>query len=183
MESAGWPVESPSERVELAVGRRRHRWLTMPSGVVLFACMFLPAVQQCDSPVYPVQMPYFWHPYIYGLAFAVASMALTVRGVRNATRLIRVVTWVALAGGMATAALSALVAIVEIMVGFVLMCTIGLGPSSERRIALTAIVVAALSLLWFGLWAGTSGALYGVYVSLGASIGLLAGSLLWLSEI
>jgi hypothetical protein len=33
------------------------------------------------------------------------------------------------------------------------------------------------------LWAGSAGAMVGVYLSLAASIFLLAGSLLWLSEL
>jgi hypothetical protein len=44
-------------------------------------------------------------------------------------------------------------------------------------------VVAAVSMLWFGLWCLEDGALIGVYLSLASSAGLLLGALLWRSEL
>ncbi len=68
-------------------------------------------------------------------------------------------------------------------VAAVQLAIIGVSGTSEKRLAGSGIVVSVLSLLWFGLWSGSSGALVGIYVSLVASIFLLAGSLHWLSEI
>lgn len=181
--SAGWPVDTPRARLYLELGRRRHRRLTLPAGVLLFVCLFLPAVDGCGQAVYPVETPYFWHPYVYGGALALAALATTVRGLRRATVGLRVLAWLALLGGCALTTLSGGLGTVETVLGGVLLAIIGTRGVSERRLALTAIVVSVLSLLWFGLWAGSSGALVGVYVSLTASIFLLAGALLWLSEL
>lgn len=182
MDSAGWPVDVPRRHV-LEVGTRRHRRITAPSGMLLFACMFLPAVRSCGTSVYPTDMPYFWHPYIYGLALAVASFALTAHSVRLAVRTLRVLACVAIAGGAGLLLLSTGLGAIEIGLGAVLLGAIGLRGHAERRLAITGIVISAMCLLWFGLWAGSKDALVGVYLSLGASIFLLTGSLLWLSEI
>lgn len=151
--------------------------------MLLFACMFLPAVRSCGTSVYPTDMPYFWHPYIYGLALAVASFALTAHSVRLAVRTLRVLAYVAIAGGAGLLLLSTGLGAIEIGLGAVLLGAIGLRGHAERRLAITGIVISAMCLLWFGLWAGSKDALVGVYLSLGASIFLLTGSLLWLSEI
>ncbi len=182
MDSAGWPVDAPRAYV-LEVGPRRHRRMTLPSGLLLFVCMFLPAVKECGASVYPTEMPVFWHPYVYGLALAIASCAMTVGAVRRAVTMMRVVAGLAIAGGAATLFASTGLGTVLLVLGGVLLAMIGVRGASERRIASTGIVVSVMCLLWFGLWAGSAGAMIGVYVSLAASIFLLAGSLLWLSEI
>jgi hypothetical protein len=182
MDSAGWPVDVPRAHV-LEVGRRRHRRITAPSGLLLFVCMFLPAVNSCGASVYPSEMPYFWHPYLYGLALAIASFALTARSVRLAVRTMRVLAWTAVAGGAGLLLVSTGLGAVELALGAILLAAIGVRGHAERRLALSGIVISVLCLLWFGLWAGSKDALVGVYLSLGASIFLLAGSLLWLSEI
>jgi len=155
----------------------------MPSGVLLLLCVFLPAVKSCGTAVYPIETPYFWHPYLYGGALALAALATTLRGVRAATLGMRALAWLCVAGGAILVPLSPGFGVVELALGCILLGIIGVRGVSEKRIAVTGIVVSVLSLLWFGLWAGSSGALLGVYVSLGTSIFLLAGSLLWLSEI
>lgn len=182
MES-GWPVDLPHPRLHAELGRRRHRRLTLPSGLLLFVCLFVPAVNGCNDTVYPLEMPYFWHPYLYGGAVAVAALARTVRGVRLATTLLRLLAFTTLAGASLVSFLSVGLGVIELMLGFVLLAIIGTRGHSEKRLALTGIVMAVLSILWFGLWAGSAGALVGVYMSLGAAIFLLAGALFWLSEI
>jgi hypothetical protein len=157
--------------------------MTLPAGLLLFVCLFLPAVDGCGQAVYPIETPYFWHPYVYGGAVALAALAATVRGLRVAALGLRVLAWIAVAGGALMTTFSVGFGIIETVLGAVLLAIIGTRGASEKRVALTGIVISVLSLLWFGLWAGSAGALIGVYVSLGASIFLLAGSLLWLSEI
>jgi hypothetical protein len=182
MDSAGWPVDVPRAHV-LEVGRRRHRRITAPSGLLLFVCMFLPAVNSCGASVYPMDMPYFWHPYLFGGALAIASFAVTVRSIRLAVRTLRTMAWLAVAGGAALLLVSAGLGAIELGLGAILLGAIGVRGHAERRLAITGIVISVLCLLWFGLWSGSKDALVGVYLSLGASIFLLAGSLLWLSEI
>jgi hypothetical protein len=183
MDRAGWPVDLPRARLELELGRRRHRRITGPAGLLLFVCLFLPAVKGCNEPVYPLEMPMFWHPYGYGLVFALGAASLTVRGMRATAIALRVLAWLTVAGACVLAIASPGLGIVELALGLILLAVIGTKGHSERRIAATAIVLAAVSVLWFGLWASTAGALIGVYLTLVASIFLLAGALLWLGEI
>lgn len=180
---SGWPIELPRPQIHAAIGRRRHRRLTTPSGLILLVCLFLPAVRACDNVVYPIETPYFWHPYIYGGALAIAALATTMRAVRLATTAMRGLAYVSIAGGCLLMVGNPAFGGIELALGVSMLAIIGTQGVSERRMALTGIVMAVLSLLWFGLWAGSASALVGVYVALAASIFLLAGSLLWLSEI
>ena len=158
--------------------------MSIPAGVVLLLCLFLPAVKGCgDQAVYPLEVPYFWHPYLYGGVLAYAAVASTHRSLRRVTRVVRALTWAVFAGGVLMTATSFAFGIVLLGIGVVLLGAIGTKGVSEKRIAVTGIAVSVMSLLWFGLWSGSSDALIGVYMSLGASIFLLAGSLQWLSEI
>jgi hypothetical protein len=155
----------------------------MPAGLLLFVCMFLPAIRSCGETVYPVEMPMFWHPYIYGIALAIGAFAVTVRGLRRITVMLRALALLSLAGAIVMAVVNPIVGIFQLGFAAILLAVIGARGYSERRIAGTGIVVAAASLLWFGLWASSSGALVGVYLSLLASICLLTGALVWLSEL
>lgn len=158
--------------------------MSIPAGALLFVCLFLPAVKGCgDQPVYPLEVPYFWHPYLYGAVIAYAAFASTHRSLRRATLTIRSLTWAVFAGSVLLTATSFAFGIVLLGISVILLAVIGTKGVSEKRIAVAGIVVSVMSLLWFGLWSGSSDALLGVYVSLAASIFLLAGSLHWLSEI
>jgi hypothetical protein len=175
-------VDLPRPRVELELGRRRHRRITGPAGLLLFICVFLPAVKGCSEPVYPLAMPMFWHPYIYGLVLGLGAATATVRGLHRTVVALRVVAWLTIAGASVLATFAPAIAFVELIVGAVMLAAIGRRGTSERRVAATGIAVGALSLLWFGLWAATPDAMIGVYMSAIASTGLLVGGLVWLGE-
>ena len=170
-------------KIEPMLGPRRHRKLTGFAGIVLFACMFLPAVKGCGEPVYPVEMPMFLHPYLFGLAFAIAAVATTTRAMRVSILIIRVLAWLAVAGGVVCIPYGGLFGMVLVMVGLGLVAAIGASGFSERRAAVATIVVGAASTIWFGFWASSSDALIGAYVSLLSSIGLLTGGVAWLGEL
>lgn len=175
-------VDLPRPRVELELGRRRHRRLTVPFGLLLFVCAFLPAVKGCSEPVYPITMPMFWHPYIYGLVLALGAATATVRGLHRTVVALRVVAWLTITGASVIATFAGAIAFVELIIGAIMLGAIGRRGTSERRVAVTAIAVGALSLLWFGLWAATPDAMIGAYVSAIASTGMLVGGLVWLGE-
>ena len=175
-------VDVPRPRVELELGKRRHRRITGVSGVVLFVCLFLPAVKGCNETVYPMSMPMFWHPYIYGLVIALGTVTVTVRHLHYTVLALRILAWLTVIGSAFLIVFAGGVALVELIVGALLLGAIGKRGCSERRVALTTIAIGAISLLWFGLWVATPDAMVGVYVSAFASVGLLGGGLVWLAE-
>lgn len=183
----GWPstsaVDLPARRVELELGRRRHRRITGPAGLLLFVCLFLPAVKGCDGAVYPVTMPMFWHPYVYGGVLALGTTTLTLRSMRYSVVALRTLAWLTLIGGAFLLVFAGAIGIGELALGGILLAAIGRRGFSERRVALTAIAIGACSLLWFGLWAATPDALLGVYLSGLSSAGVLVGGLVWLGEL
>ena len=66
------PAEVEVDRVVAA--RRRHRLLAVPSGALLFLCMFLPIVEHCGEPVYPYESPLVCGPYLAGLVAALVAL-------------------------------------------------------------------------------------------------------------
>ena len=66
---------TPLSRTVVTRQHRRHRLLTLPSGWVLFVCLFLPAMKLCDSgdPFPMVMVPFLWPPYLVGLVVALAA--------------------------------------------------------------------------------------------------------------
>ncbi|NVB82836.1 MAG: hypothetical protein HOV81_30945 [Kofleriaceae bacterium] len=176
-------VDLPRRMLVPQVGRRRHRRITGSAGLLLFVCLFLPAVKGCHETVYPMSMPLVIHPYVYGIVFAFGARTLTVRGIRHTIEALRVLAYLTLAFGVGLVALRPGTGVLELVAGSALLALIGRRGYSERRAALTAIAIGMLSLLWFGLLASTAVAMVGVYLSVVAAIGLLVGGLVWLAEI
>lgn len=81
----------PAVPVEAAAtvppARQRHRAVTVPSGLVLFACLFLPMVRGCDESIYPTQAaaiawplaPLILLPYGLGLMAVIAALGRSPR--------------------------------------------------------------------------------------------------------
>ena len=49
------------------------------SGFILFSCLFLPAAQGCDKPVYPYEHLEFIWPYIFGFTCFLTSLTYAVK--------------------------------------------------------------------------------------------------------
>jgi hypothetical protein len=182
-ESGTSAVELPLRVVRPEIGRRRHRPLTGVAGLVLFVCLFLPAVKGCATPIVPVDMPPFWVPYLYGFVFAAAALARSALGFTAVAIALRVISWLVIAGGVTMLAIAPLIGVIEIAVGLALLATVGWTGTSERRLALTAIAVGGLGAIWFAVWCASPGALIGVYLSLASALGLVGGGLVWLAEV
>lgn len=170
--------------VRIAPGTRihRHRQVTALSGILLFACMFLPAVDPY-GPVLPYELPPVLPPYVLGLVFALIAIAQTERGLRCGIVALRAVSAISAAAGVVVIPIAPEVGGPELVLGVVLLGVIGPWRSGEPRVAAAAIVVAAVSALWFGLWCLDGGALIGVYLSLASSGGLLLGAVMWWREL
>jgi hypothetical protein len=170
------PYLAPARRV------RRHRSLTGLSGILLFACMFLPAIKGCHHPVMPYEIPPLTPPYVYGLVFALLAMSSS-RGLSCGVVMLRVMAVLVVVASVVLVVVVPAVGALELMLGTVLLVIVGLSGSTEARIAGSGVAVGLISMIWFGFWSVTPGALLGVYLSLASSVGLFAGSLAWLREL
>jgi hypothetical protein len=175
-------VEPPLVRIAPGTRIRRHRRVTALSGILLFACMFLPAIDAC-GPVLPYELPPVAPPYVLGLVFALIAIAQTERGLRGGILALRAVSAITVAAGVVVMPIVPEIGIPEAVLGVVLLGVIGLWRTTEPRVAAAAIVVAAVSALWFGLWCLDDGALTGVYLSAASSAGLLLGAVMWRGEL
>ncbi|CAN5904081.1 hypothetical protein BH11MYX3_BH11MYX3_19690 [soil metagenome] len=163
---------------------RRHRPLTGTAGLLLFLCMFMPALKGCgESTVVPLELPPFLPPYLYGLVFACAALARSQRGVMTSVVALRVVATLVTCAGFVVFLIAPAVGIVELFLGVVLIAAVGGRGYAEQRVALTSLIMGAVCTLWFAMWSLTEGALLGVHLSLLSSIGLLAGGAVWYVEL
>ncbi len=173
-------VEPPVPYVAPVSRARRYRSLTGMSGILLFACMFLPAIMGCNQPVMPYELPPLLPPYVYGLVFALLAMSLSSGGLAFGVAALRVMAVLVVAASVVLVIVVPAVGALELMIGAVLLAIVGLSGATEARIAGTGIAVGLISMIWFGFWSVTPDALLGVYLSLASSVGLFVGSLAWL---
>ncbi len=154
------------------------------AGILLFVCMFLPAMKGCGSvAVSPLDVPPFLPPYLFGLVFAVIASMRSTHTLLAGVIAVRFLSTIVAFAGFVVFLVVPSVGIVELTVGLVLLTTIGLKGASEIRLAASTVLIGALCTAWFGLWTASVDALYGVHLSLASSIGLLVGGLVWLGEV
>jgi hypothetical protein len=179
------PVVQPRRDAAVpgAGSARRHRRLTGLSGLLLFACLFLPAVKGCHQPVMAYEVPPFLPPYLYGLVFALIAIAWTPRSLAVGVLALRVLGSLVVIGSVVLVVIAPPIGVIELMIGALLLVTVGLFGTTEPRVVASGIMVGVVCVIWFGCWAMTPEALIGVYLSLVSSLGLLAGCLAWLREL
>ena len=168
---------------DLPLGRRTHRPFTSISGLVLFACLFLPAVKACGSPTYPYEIPAFTPPYAFGLAFALIALARTRRGLALGILGMRIVLGVLFLGGVVMVTEVAAIGFALIGIALVFFGILVGRTLPERRIAILCVVANCLWAVWFVLWCTDKGAMVGVYAGLLASLALVVSGVVWLGDI
>jgi len=175
-------VEPPLVRIAPGTRIRRHRRVTALSGILLFACMFLPAIDAC-GPVLPYELPPVLPPYVLGLVIALIAIAQTARGLRRGIVALRAVSVVAAVAGVVVIPVVPQIGGPELAFALVVLQVLGLWRTTEARVAAAAVVVGVVSTLWFALWCLDDGAMLGVYLSLASSVGLLLGAVMWRGEL
>lgn len=182
-------VEPPiAAALPIAVARAprlRHRWITAPSGVVILVCLVLPGLRVCGTPTRPCDGFGAQTPYLLGGLVAALARARPGRSVRAVVWAIRGLVWATVAGwAVALAAADALAFGVWTVIGAGLVLAFGWaaptgGPAHALRVA---TATAWTCLAWFTILASTGDAMYGSYLGLGASLGLLVGTWWWRAE-
>lgn len=163
--------------------RRTHRPFTALSGIVLFLCLFLPAVKACNSPVYPYEIPPFCPPYAFGLLIAAVAMVRTRRGLAIALALLRVGIVAMFVGGIVCIAWAPALAAALCLFAAVFLAIVGLSRQDERPVAILTITANAIWAVWFVLWCTDNGAMIGVYAALVSSLGMVVGGVIWLGDL
>jgi len=170
---------------------RRHRWLTAPSGVIVFVCLFLPAVRICGSPAYPYEAFGVQTPYLLGLLAAIAALVRRPRALAGLVIAMRVVLWLTVVGWFVAFVVMAgdprhhevLPLLVWVPVSAVFVLVFGWRSRDERAAARATIGAAIGGIVWFGLFCFDPGAMYGTYTGAVASVGMLVGGLGWWREV
>lgn len=181
--------------------QRRGAWFTMPSGGILAICFFLPAVRACeDKIVAPVNEPQFFPPYLYGLLVALAAaywlwrrkplpgilQASLAIGVGAAALVVFFFSFSEVGGKdmtirqfLAASALSYCALIIFGHIAQRISAQIeGAQHDPVQDFAWLARSGAMMCCAWFAYWIVVylCDALYGLWLSLFSSLGLLAGT-------
>ena len=153
------------------------------SGLTLFVCLFLPAVQICGTSEMPLDRPGSIPPYIYGAAFVVCAMLGPARwAVRLAVALLWLVTCAYALFAMSMIAAIEPLGVVELLAALGVMVTLG-GAARESRLALVPVVVGVGSAVWFSILLATGEARYGAWLSFASAFGVAIAGLLWRYDI
>jgi hypothetical protein len=167
--------------------RRRHRFITASSGLLLFACLFLPVAQSCGREVAPYEARAY-PPYVIGLL--VMALALAGPGPRAViTELWRVLMWI----GIACTAMFALVigiampwiAIVALASAIGFAYVIGGDPATDELAAARVVIATALlGIEVLGIvFIFADNLLFGAYVAAAACLGMFVGAIEWRREV
>lgn len=170
----------------------RGALVTLPSGLTLALCLFLPAIETCNQTYRPYAQPAWTGPYLFGfVAAAWAAARLVSPGGRAALGTGWMLWFLAL-----FADLPLLVRLLEVEgqarrlvqgVTLALWCVpiavLLLAPRRhrdhpDRMVARCLAAGAAQSLAWYHYWAwsvGPADTHFGFWLAIAASVGLLVG--------
>lgn len=170
--------------------RRRHRWLTVPSGGLLFFCLFLPAWKPCSTAdALPMAfVPIAWPPYIAALLIALTAATRVRKEIEaRGVTLLALIRFSAIA--LAGFALFSLVddgvmieTAIAVKVGTVIALLVP-WRGTERAIATTSVVTSA-AIVAFTAWiASKTLAVWGAHVGVVCASALFVGCVWWWLEL
>jgi peptidoglycan/LPS O-acetylase OafA/YrhL len=167
---------------------RQHRWITVPSALVLFASLFLPLND--SNPFAPIKMPLGWPPYVLGLLVGIAATS-SGRRQRGVVLIGRILMWLVTSAMM----LLVLFCLADPRVGkpllaiptgvcIALLWLTGLGPrEDESAAARLATATGLLGVVWFGVYYCLGEPDIDLSLSTFSSIGLLLGGAEWRRQV
>lgn len=170
--------------------RRHHRWLTAPSGWLLFVSMFLPAWKPCATgDALPMAIvPFTWPVYLVGVMI-VWTVSTPVRNEIESRGKLLLVTIRFSAIALAGFALVALVddgvtieTAVAVKVGTVVALLVP-WRATERAIAATSAIVSAAVIAFTAMLAFDRHSVWGAHVGLVAASALFVGCVWWWVEL
>lgn len=166
MASTGEDEDTPQRRKPLLVG----------TGWLLFVCAFLPTLRVCGDPVSPYEFPPSYVVYLGAAVFAVLAVVRSLRA-RRAWFTTWYVLWFVTAiawAAMFIADANETMAVIAIIGGIVGVVVTALAFHQKRftprGMWIGAIVHGAISIAWYLLLASDSGAVWGAFAGLIASV-------------
>ena len=149
--------------------------------------MFLPAIKNCGDTIYPVEVPFVLPPYLVGLVLALAAIFHSRRALRRALLAIRLLTVAMFVLGLLLVSSSIAMVVIVILTSVLFWWALGLRKnitSAAYQLARGGVCASVVFIAWFALWCcdPSSDALFGLWLSLASSIGLLIGTLIWAVE-
>jgi len=170
--------------------RRHHRWLTAPSGWLLFVCMFLPAWKPCANgePLPMAIIPFAWPPYLAAVMIAITVSTRVRKEIESRGALLLVLVRFS---AIAVAAFALLTLVddgvtietaIAVKVGTVVALLVP-WRGTERAIAGTSVVVSAALIAFTAMIAHERYAVWGAYLAVVAASSLFVGCTWWWVEL
>ncbi len=154
------------------------------SGVLLFACLFLPTLRVCGDPTAPIQFPPTYGIYLAGLLIGFLGFSVRRRVRRNvflglaAIYIGSVGAFIGIWIGAELAQILGVIAGAAMLAGLVLLLRKMVRVTwTERAPAVICVVHSLVSLGWSALLAFDPDGMWGAMVSLGASSLMLFSSI------
>ena len=175
MSTCAPPVEAVRRR-----RRYRHRPVLGASGIVMFVCLFLPAMRTCDHPDYPLDhFPYFTAPYFLGLAIATFAFVVGPRTLALAFAVTRALLAAVLVGALSMVVEAPVFAIFEVCIALGFIAIVGVRRRDEHALSIFAVALGAAETCWFLMVAAPPDGMIGGQLALVAGIGTMLGGMLW----
>lgn len=154
--------------------------IALVGGLLLFSCLFMPAVVRLGRPIRPIEVPWLAWPHFMGMLTAVGAGLALMRDRSGAMVIALSLYLLALAAVIGTslawwthqAELSALL----VGLAYALVATL---PRRPWHLARAVWICGSLASAWIGLATAFEMGLHGLWLALSGSLLLFVGGVLW----